>query len=264
MMTTTRRRLLPALLLVTAFVARTLAFQSGVCSHQQLMQRTRPLSSTQRIVREQDATVFRRSALASQDGQEAVHTKQEVAVGYNRGKIVFGATAATVLVLPDCTNSALLASKVGGAAGFAVASGLCHILQGANENDRLGSDTYKRLNLGLLGFGVLGLAAVPGEAGFCTTAAPAMFLTVVLSAVRMFGAKVAWNGWERGVNPRDGRTNVLTELVQGTQSTLQGLKVQNRKKALSYANLLLLVGLGIVSSFMDGLFNIRVSFLAIN
>jgi len=37
---------------------------------------------------------------------------------------------------------------MGGAAGFGIASGLSYILAGANEHDRLQSDTYKRLNVG--------------------------------------------------------------------------------------------------------------------
>jgi hypothetical protein len=104
---------------------------------------------------------------------------------------------------------------------------------------------------------VLGLMAVPGEAGFLFTAGPALAMSVALFSVRSYGAMVAYQGWERGVNPHSPGTNAFTELVEGAKSTFAGLKIQNRKKGLSYANLLLLVVASGISSLMDGIFNIR-------
>ena len=39
-------------------------------------------------------------------------------------------------------------------------------MSGATEHDRLGSDTYKRLNVGLLVFNLISLLTMPAELGF--------------------------------------------------------------------------------------------------
>lgn len=177
------------------------------------------------------------------------------------GQILFGFTGVLLLLMPDRTLTTLLAAKWGGAAGFGMASGLCYILKGANDHNRLSSDTYKRLNLGLLGFSAIGLFSIPGEAAFLPEAVPAILLTAVMTLLRAFGCVVAFRGWKRGVVFDDGRwalKGIVGEFTQGTKETLIGLRVQSKKKALTYRNCLLLVCLGIFSSFMEGLFNIEV------
>jgi hypothetical protein len=179
---------------------------------------------------------------------------------------MFGMTGLVLLLMPDRTMTTLLAAKWGGAAGFGIAAGLCHILRGANYHDRLSSDTYKRLSLGLLGFHLVGLTAIPGEAAFLHEALPAMVLTAAMTGLRGFGCVLAFRGWKRGcetaVDPSANGTwtfhDGARELAKGLKETLLGLKVQSKKKALTYRNCFLLVCFGIFSSFMEGLFNIEV------
>jgi hypothetical protein len=189
----------------------------------------------------------------------------ELSQSYQVCQYLFGVIDAFCFIIPDRTMSSLLVAKLAGAAGFGLAAGLSHILADAQRHHRLSSDTYKRLNLGLLSFSALGLAAVPGETGFLPTAAPAIILTALVFLVRAYSATVAWKGWMVGVVPREGsiaRTPyvVFKELRNGTSATLSGLKVQNGKKALTYRNILLFIAVGIVSSLMDGIFAMRVSF----
>ena len=185
---------------------------------------------------------------------------KRLARDYKIARYLFGATAAILLVMPDRTMSVLLASKLGGAAGFGLAAGLSYILGTAtvSQHSHIGSDTHKRLNCGLLGFCVLGLVAVPGEAGFFRTAVPAMVLSALMFWIRIFGATVAWRGWRKGVSSATTPKLIVDELVGGAKSNIRGLRVRDRKKALTYRNVVLLLSLGILSSFMDGLFNIRV------
>lgn len=186
--------------------------------------------------------------------------KKRLCKAYEVGQYAFGAAAVVILAIPDRTLTTLLATKWGGAAGFVIAGGLCRILRDANKNDRLGSDTYKRLNLALLGFAGLGLTAIPGEAAFMNTAGSAMILSGLLTTLRLFGTFLAFTGWKRGVletNDEATPKRFLGELVQGSKDTIKGLKVTNGKKALTYRNCLLLVCFGILSSFMEGIFNIR-------
>jgi len=118
----------------------------------------------------------------------------------------------------------------------------------------------------LLGFSALGLTAVPAEAGFLGSFSAALAVTVFLTLVKLYGTALAFVGWKQGVMPEDATTTtssflapkrMLRVLVQGTKATVKGLKVKSNNKGLTYRNCLLLLCMGVVSSFMEGLFNIR-------
>jgi hypothetical protein len=130
----------------------------------------------------------------------------------------------------------------------------------------------------LLGFCLLGLAAVPGEAAFVAAPGSAAVLFTVL--VKVYGTALSFVGWKRGVvgtvsgsdtdtdnddNNRKNNTNqglsriMLQEFATGLLETVKGLRVQNAKKALTYRNCLLLVVGGMFSNFMEGIFDLRVS-----
>ena len=117
-----------------------------------------------------------------------------------------------------------------------------------------------------MGFSIIGLTAVPGEAGFFPTAAPAILSTGLISLIRAYGAVVAYSGWKRGVDPNEkslfAPKKMAGELLKGAKETAKGLFVENRKKALTYRNCLLLVLFGVFSSFMEGLFNMRVGYIS--
>jgi len=157
---------------------------------------------------------------------------------YRRGCYLFVSLAAILFLIPDRTATAQLATKFGGAAGYGMAGGLCHILAGANDHDRLGSDTYTRLNIGLLGFCALGIMFVPAEAGFFFKATPAIIMSLVLTIAQGYGILLSFLGWKRGVDPagtvglRQTPQNLVEELREGTKNTLRGLRVDNAKKAL--------------------------------
>jgi hypothetical protein len=179
----------------------------------------------------------------------------------------YGFTMASILMfaIPDHTFTTLLPTKWGGAAGFAIAARLCYILRNANEENRLQSDTYKRLNLGLLGFGGIGLLAIPGEAAFLSSKVATTMVAGILTILRLFVSTVAFIGWSNSLGtPTTAnitKLNILREIInelgRGVRTTIKGLKVESAKKALTYRNCLLIVCFGIVSSFMEGLFNIR-------
>lgn len=177
---------------------------------------------------------------------------------YRVGSYLFGSMAALLLLMPDRTRTALLASKMGGAAGFGLAAGLYKILQGANDNDRLNSDTYQRLSLGLLAFNGLGLFSFPGEAAFYPSASVAISLSFIMMILRVYGAAIAFTGLKRGIG-QPVTNNMARELVDRVKGTLKGLRVKDKKKAMTYRNCLLLVLFGVFSSAMDGIFLLRVS-----
>jgi len=230
-------------------------------------------SSSSRLVRSSSDDSFSFGDDGGLDNLSPPDRKVQLSRYYRGGQGLFGAIGLLLLLMPDRTMTTMLASKCGGAAGYGMASGLCYILENANDNDRLSSDTYKRLNLGLLGFCLLGLLAVPGEAAFLPAVAPTLALAIVTTSVKLYGTVVSYLGWKRGISTgstsfflddETGSVAVLTEvkklgreLYSGAQETLKGLVVQNKKKALTYRNCLLLVSFGVVSAVMEGLFNIR-------
>lgn len=103
---------------------------------------------------------------------------------------------------------------------------------------------------------VVGLFAIPGEAGFLPSAIGAMVLSVLLTVLRLYGAALAWKGWEHGVGDASSK-GLWSEIVTGTKETMKGLRVQDQKKALTYRNLLVLIVIGAISSFFDGIFLLR-------
>ena len=129
----------------------------------------------------------------------SVSDKKALSKAYRVAQYAFCSAAGMIFCMPDRTLTTLLATKWGGSAGFAIAAGLCRILRTANEQDRLASETYKRLNLGLLGFTGLGLTAVPGEAAFLNSSRAAMVMAGFLTVLRLFGTVLAFTGWKRGV-----------------------------------------------------------------
>lgn len=182
--------------------------------------------------------------------------------------------ALLIMSMPDRTVKTMIATKWGGAAGFGLAAGLCRILESAaghssnnNNSSRLQSDTYQRLNLALLVFAGVGLTAIPGEAAFLSSRPATILLVSIMTLLKLMGSAVAWIGWRRGaVSPSLESTDVgtrsqgpmmLSSLAKGVQKSLQQFRVRDSKKALTYRNYLLLVMIGILSSFMEGLFHIR-------
>lgn len=198
------------------------------------------------------------------DEEERQRGKSKLIKLYQIMTYLYGSVGLALWAIPDRTLTIRLASKWGGAAGYGLAAGVSHILAQAAMHDRLNSDTYKRLNVGLLAFSTLGLVAVPGEAAFAMEPNTAILIAGMAWMVRLLGIPIAYLGWKRGVvtapstAAKFGPNQMIQELVTGTKATLQGLKVQHRKKALTYRNSLLLVALAMFSSFMEGIFGLRV------
>lgn len=204
------------------------------------------------------------------DNDNGDEQKERLIQGYTIGKILFLATAAVHLftVSPAIVfgvSDYARSTEWGAAAGFGLAAGLCHILKEACEADRLQSDTYKRLSVGLLGFCLMGLVAVPGEAAL--VAVPGQVAVAWTILVRAYGTVLSAAGWKRGFDAQNAVSlsalpvKMAKELGSGSLATLKGMRVQTAKKALTYRNAMLVVGAGMVSNFLEGVFNLRVSLL---
>jgi hypothetical protein len=196
-----------------------------------------------------------------EEEEESDLRRNELIRKYNTASILFGLVSLILAAMPDRTNTAQLASKVGGAAGYGLAAGTCYILAGATSHDRLGSDTYKRLNVGLFGSSLLSLIAIPGEAAFHPSFGVAVLLLSFMGFVKGYGASVSYNGWRRGVDPESDAgapRKMIREFLSGVKSTLGGI-YNTPRKGFVYLMYFLLVLAGGFSALMQGMFNMGVS-----
>lgn len=198
---------------------------------------------------------------SSVENEQSDLRRDELIRKYNTGFILFGVVSLILAAIPDRTNTAQLASKLGGAAGYGLAAGTCYILAGATSHDHLGSDTYKRLNVGLFGSSLLSLVAIPGEVAFHPSFGVAILLLSFMGFVKGYGASVSYNGWRRGVDPESDAwapAKMIREFLSGVKSTLGGV-YNTPRNGFVYLVCFLLVLAGGFSALMQGMFNMGVS-----
>jgi len=147
--------------------------------------------------------------------------KKRLIIGYQLSSFVY--LAASLFHLVKGGNNFLYYIFGGGT--FTVA-GILYILKGAAQSDRLGSDTYKRLNLSIILYAfvqqllpAMGL----GLSGRLFFKGPA--LLTLANGIKGYGYGCL--GWDKtkGVN------TILLDLKEGIISTLQGLTVVKAKSA---------------------------------
>jgi hypothetical protein len=153
-------------------------------------------------------------------------------------KLYLISSACTFLLTGPC-------QKFSSAAGLVVAACFSRILSDATDHDRLGSSTYKRLNLGLVAFNLSSLATIPGQVLLSRNLAGGTAYVSMMALSQTLGARIGYKGWRRGLGVD---TNWLKELKDGIQSTLQNVAVtQGRGTIYRNALLAVLVGIAIVA-----------------
>ena len=124
-------------------------------------------------------------------------------------------------------------NKFSTAAGILVAAGFTRMLSDATLHNRLNSDTYKRLNLSLLVFHVVTL--LTNAFGDATGLQRPARRIVLISICKIFGAGVAFTGWQQGLGAN---TKMFQELRDGIASTFSRSLVTKGRGVL-YRNSLL-------------------------
>ena len=116
---------------------------------------------------------------------------------------------------------------------------LCHILMDAATYLRLNSDTYKRLNLGLLFYTILQLISIYFQKQHYQQVSNLYILLVFI--VRLFTIRISFTGWIQGIFTTTSSsfstdTSIIIyhklgkELWQGIKQTLHGLSFFTSKK----------------------------------
>ncbi|KAL9185289.1 hypothetical protein ACHAXT_003066 [Thalassiosira profunda] len=116
-----------------------------------------------------------------------------------------------------------------------------YILASAADHDRLNSDTYKRLNLALLEYGLVGLGlSILALRGNFKQQNAVMALAFALSAINAVkGYAYGVLGWDKN----NSETTLLQDLGKGTKDTVKGfLSVPKSIKSGGYFALMWLVG----------------------
>jgi len=155
--------------------------------------------------------------------------KKRLTMGYQLASMAYvGAflfTVSSLIKINELSASLYFFYYVFGGGPLSLAVVL-YILKGAASDDRLSSDTYKRLNLAVLSCALVGLAIPTGTMGWAKRMSfkvPA-FLALV-NTIKGYGYGCL--GWDKSKD----MSTVLTDVKDGIQSTLKGLTVVKAKSA---------------------------------
>jgi hypothetical protein len=222
---------------------------------------------------------------------------------FNVGKINYSHSASSLLSSSFATKSALslspsatsvshimatryqpnlLATYIAGSLGYLLlAAGTCNILSDSVKSKRLyTSDTYKRLTIGLLLFGLLGMFSVPGESGCISTASMSsssllggggatanIILTLLANFITTIASFVGWEYSAGGFGLsssssssryRDRMKNIVQELLGGCKRVWKTLPVSDARPATFYRSFFIILTLGsLIFNAPELIFNLR-------
>jgi CDGSH-type Zn-finger protein len=154
--------------------------------------------------------------------------KKRVLIGYYATSITYLVYAARYLAISGAQSF-----PVQVASGYVLAAGIACILASAVRGGRLSSDTYKRLNLSLLGYGLLGGV---GWGLVQLSHTRAEFVSPLLLAP-FFATVNAIKGYTYGVLGinKAGKASILGDFKHGVTTTAKGyLAVPKNAKAAGY------------------------------
>jgi len=137
--------------------------------------------------------------------------KKRVILGYNAMMISY-----LLAGLSSVINGGFTANSLGLFAAYIVMpAGISYIMISAAQHDRLNSDTYKRMNLAMLEYGMIGLTLKSlgsTRDGFYIAA----FLLSVINSIKGYAYGVL------GLDKSNTDTSLVQDLMNGTKSTIKG------------------------------------------
>lgn len=173
---------------------------------------------------------------------------------YQTASIAYGVTIAVMLLRHGILNVDVLYSATGPFLG----ASLAYILKGAAENDRLSSDTYKRLSLLSLGYAALGTGIV------VTLLVRALFTKNFPSfAYALFGVAnglaliPAFKGFKSGAGKEN--KDLVKEVWEVTKDSAKGLVSVENASAIVYLVGTWLFGVVKLYKFLEIFYRIKVS-----
>jgi hypothetical protein len=135
-------------------------------------------------------------------------------------RVVMGYRAMTALYIAvfvySASKSIALNTLLAISTYVAMPAGLSYILISAAKHDRLGSDTYKRINLSLLEYAVLGLSVIKLSGGGNPILKVAYIITLI-NTIKGYAYGVL------GLDKKSGSDTLIQDFVKGTKSTIKGI-----------------------------------------
>ena len=215
----------------------------------------------------------------------SIPTIQSVAISSFSSSISSVDAATQLLSSSTRYQPNLLATYTAGTLGYLLLSGgVCNILSNAtkakvsNCTCRLyTSDTYKRLNKGILLFSIMGLFSIPGEAGCLLFSANndnkmnmmfgiVAFITIQLT--NLLTATTSFIGWEYsvaggfGVSRKDRIKNMFNEVGKGLKNIYNNFPVTEQRPATFYRTFWIILSIGnLMFNIPELIFNIQQLFL---
>ncbi len=172
---------------------------------------------------EDSETVEKNGSADSSLEDKVAGRKKRLCVGYIVSSIAYLVASLSHTLLRGFHVWSLYYVFSGGTITMAM---LLYILKGAVSNDRLSSDTYKRLNLSIIAFTILQLLLpVTSWSEWRFFKVPAIFALV--NCVKGYSYGVL--GW----NKSKGTRAITTDLKEGFRSSLRGL-VEIKKQSVGY------------------------------
>ena len=169
--------------------------------------------------------------------------KKRVILGYKAIVVSYLALAAFVIT----KEGPSLFSFFYAAGNVSLPAGVAYIMISAAKNDRLKSDTYKRLNLALLGYGLVGLstiATVTEKQKFPFLFLP--FFFAIVNTVKAYTYGVL--GWDKQRSEKI----LVQDFVAGTKDTIKGLfSIPKNIKSFGYLAATLSVGTMTMSQMVE-------------
>ncbi len=148
--------------------------------------------------------------------------KKRLRLGYHFASIGYVITSLFGLFSwGSLSTSSFYYAVGGGPLNMAV---ILYILKGAAINERLGSDTYKRLNIAAMFYALTQLCIPIGALGWSgSTALKFPAFLALINGIKGYGYGVL--GWDKS----KGASTILTDIKEGVQSTLKGLTTVKAK-----------------------------------
>uniref|UniRef100_A0A7S4ASC7 ADP,ATP carrier protein n=1 Tax=Pseudo-nitzschia australis TaxID=44445 RepID=A0A7S4ASC7_9STRA len=173
--------------------------------------------------------------------KKVVGRKKRLTMGYQLASVTYAAAALISLISWGGVTSSSLYYVLGG--GPVTAAVILYILKGAAIHDRLGSDTYKRLNLAVIAFALVQLAIPTDTLGLSLGLALKVpgFLSLV-NGIKGYGYGCL--GWDKSKE----MTAVLVDFKEGVQSTLKGMTVIKAKSVGYIIGALIMGSMSLIKS----------------
>lgn len=154
------------------------------------------------------------SSSAAQSDEKLAGRKKRVIMGYKAIVASYAALAVFIFSKGGISKFPLFFAT----GNVSMPAVVAYIMIDASRNDRLTSDTYKRLNLALLEYGALGLATVAMAAE--KQGKPLAYLPFVLTMINSIkGYAYGVLGWDK----KSSDSSLVEDFSSGIKSTLTGL-----------------------------------------